>query len=144
MTEKRIQMAIVVDEYGGTAGIVTLEDLIESIVGNIQDEYDDEEEEITVVNENTYTIDGTCDIDEVEDMLGTQLPAGDYDTLGGMIMSILGRIPKENEHPEVEVSGFKFTVLGIEERRIGLIRAERLVKPDDDGNDEDDKSSDKD
>ncbi len=144
MTEKRIQMAIVVDEYGGTAGIVTLEDLIESIVGNIQDEYDDEEDEITVVNENTYTIDGTCDIDEVEDMLGTQLPAGDYDTLGGMIMSILGRIPKENEHPEVEVSDFKFTVLGIEERRIGLIRAERLVKPDDDDDDEDDKSSDKD
>ena len=130
MTEKRIQMAIVVDEYGGTAGIVTLEDLLESIVGNIQDEYDDEEEEITVVNENTFTIDGTCNIDEVEEMLDTSLPAGDYDTLGGMIMSLLGRIPEENEQPSVEVSGFVFTVMSIEERRIGQVRAERIILPD--------------
>ena len=130
MTEKRIQMAIVVDEYGGTAGIVTLEDLLESIVGNIQDEYDNEEEEITVVNENTFTIDGTCDIDEVEEMLDTNLPAGDYDTLGGMIMSLLGRIPEENEQPSVEVSGFIFTVMSIEERRIGQVRAERIILPE--------------
>lgn len=128
MTEKRIQMAVVVDEYGGTAGLITLEDLIESIVGNIQDEYDNEEDEITVVNENTYTIDGTCDIDEVEDMLGTVLPAGDYDTLGGLIMTTIGRIPEEDDRPTIEVSGFRFTVLSIEDRRIGLVRAERIIK----------------
>ena len=130
MTEKRIQMAVVVDEYGGTAGIVTLEDLLESIVGSIQDEYDDEEEDIKVVNENTFTIDGTCDIDEVEDMLDTKLPDGDYDTLGGMIMSIIGRIPKNGEQPFVEVAGFKFTVLNVEEKRIGSVRAERQPLPE--------------
>ena len=128
MTEKRIQIAVVVDEYGGTAGLITLEDLIESIVGNIQDEYDNEEDEITVVNENTYTIDGTCDIDEVEDMLGTTCPEGDYDTLGGLIMTTIGRIPEDDDRPAIEVSGFRFTVLSIEDRRIGQVRAERIIK----------------
>lgn len=128
MTEKRIQIAVVVDEYGGTAGLITLEDLIESIVGNIQDEYDNEEDEITVVNENTYTIDGTCDIDEVEDMLDTTFPEGDYDTLGGLIMTTIGRIPEDDERPAIEVSGFRFTVLSIEDRRIGQVRAERIVQ----------------
>ena len=128
MTEKRIQIAVVVDEYGGTAGLITLEDLIESIVGNIQDEYDNEEDEITVVNENTYTIDGTCDIDEVEDMLDTTFPEGDYDTLSGLIMTTIGRIPEDDDRPAIEVSGFRFTVLSIEDRRIGQVRAERIIK----------------
>ncbi|MBQ2676855.1 MAG: HlyC/CorC family transporter [Clostridia bacterium] len=129
MTEKRIQMAVVVDEYGGTAGLVTLEDLIESILGNIQDEYDDEDEEIQKVNDTTFTIDGMCDIEEVAEMLGTELPEGDYDTLGGLILSILGRIPTEGENPVVECSGYRFTVETIDERRIDTVKAEKLPEP---------------
>ena len=88
MTAKHIQMAIVVDEYGGTAGLVTLEDIVEAIVGNIQDEYDNEDEEISKINDTTFTIDGITDIEEVEEKLGIKLPEGDYDTLGGFIISL--------------------------------------------------------
>lgn len=125
-TEKRIQMAIVVDEYGGTAGIVTLEDLIESILGNIQDEYDDEQEEINKLNETTFKIEGTCDIEEVEEMLNIKFPDEDYDTLGGFMLYRLGRIPKDNETPSITENGYKFTALEIKERRIEFIKAEKL------------------
>ena len=125
-TEKRIQMAIVIDEYGGTAGIVTLEDLIEEILGNIQDEYDDEEEEISVVNETTFKIDGACDIEEVEDMLGITFPEGDFDTLGGFMLYSLGRIPKDGEKPIIEAEGYRFTALSVSERRIEEVKAEKL------------------
>lgn len=125
--EKRIQMAIVIDEYGGTAGIVTLEDLIEEILGNIQDEYDDEEEEISVLNETTFIIDGTCDIEEVEDMLGISFPEGDYDTIGGFMLYSLGRIPKDDEKPVVTEKGYRFTALSVNERRIEEIRAEKIA-----------------
>ncbi len=141
MTEKHIQMAIVVDEYGGTAGLVTLEDLVETIVGNIQDEYDNEPVDIQQVNDTTFTIEGTCDIEEVEEMLSTELPGGDYDTLGGMIMSILGRIPEQNEHPSVEVSGYRFTVQSVDERRIDIVRAEKLPEPEKKDGQEDSQTS---
>lgn len=134
MTEKRLQMIFVCDEYGGVAGLVTIEDLLESIVGNMQDEYDNEEEEFEQVNETTYTFDGTTDIEEVEEKLGIDLPDGEYDTLGGFIMSELGRIPGEDENPEVQFKNYSFTVLEVEERRIERIKAERLF----DVTDEDD------
>ncbi len=128
MTEKRIQMCIVSDEYGGTAGLVTIEDLLESIVGNIQDEYDDEEDdEIEQIDESTFTVDGTTDIDEVAERLDIELPEGDYDTVGGMIMSAIGRIPEENEHPCIEVSGYSFTVEEMGERRIERVKVEKLL-----------------
>lgn len=126
MTEKHLQMVIVSDEYGSTAGIVTIEDLLESIVGNMQDEYDNEEEEIEQVNDNLFNFDGMTDIEEVNETLDITLPEGEYDTLGGFIMSELGRIPGEDERPEIEAEGFKFTVEEMEERRIERIRAERL------------------
>lgn len=130
MTEKRIQMAIVVDEYGGTAGLITMEDLIESILGNIQDEYDDEEEDIEQLSENVFTIEGVTDIEEVAEKLGRNLPEGDYDTLGGMIMSLLGYIPTEEETPTVEVNYTTFTVLSVEDRRIDKVRVEKLPIPE--------------
>jgi len=132
MTEKHIQMAIVVDEYGGTAGLVTLEDLIESILGNIQDEYDDEEEDIEQLSENVFTIDGVTDLDEVSERLGRTLPEGDYDTLAGMIMANLGYIPGEDETPSVEVNNTLFTVLSVEDRRIEKVRVEKLPIPQED------------
>ena len=127
MLEKHVQMAVVVDEYGGTAGIVTLEDVIEAIVGNIQDEYDNEDEEISRIDETTFTIDGITDIEEVEEQLGIKIPDGDYDTLGGFIISLLGYLPTENGEEDVaEYENIRFTVLNVEERRIGKVKVELL------------------
>ena len=131
MTETKVQMAVVVDEYGGTSGIITMEDLIESILGNIQDEFDNEDEEISQVNENTFTIDGTTSIYEVSDLLDIEIPEGDYDTLAGYIVSTLGRIPTENEHPTVRFDDYAFTVEQVTDRRISRVH---VVKTD--GNDE--------
>lgn len=124
MTEKRVQMAVVVDEYGGTAGIVTLEDLIEAIVGNIQDEYDNEEEEIVEESENIFTIDGTAYIEEVNELVGDIIPEGDYDTLGGFLISSLGFLPKNEDKNEIQFENLKFTILNVDERRIGKVRVE--------------------
>lgn len=121
MTERKVQIAIVVDEYGGTAGLITLEDLVESIVGNIQDEYDNEEEEIQQVSETEFTVDGTASIDEISDLTGIELPEGDYDTIAGFVTEQLGRIPKEDEHPSIEVSGLTITVLSVEDQRLARL-----------------------
>ncbi|MBQ4645692.1 MAG: HlyC/CorC family transporter [Clostridia bacterium] len=126
MTEKRVQMAVVVDEYGGTAGIVTLEDLLESIVGNIQDEYDQEDEEISIINDTTFEVDGITDIEEVEECTGKTFPEGDYDTIGGYIISVLGFLPQDGEMNQVQFENVKFTVLNVEERRIGKVKVEIL------------------
>lgn len=126
--EKKIQMAIVVDEYGGTSGIVTMEDLIESIVGNIQDEYDDETEEIYQVSKNTFIIEGITSLDDIEKLFNIKLSEeDDYDTIGGYIIDQIGHIPSENEHPVVSIEGINFTVLNMAERRISKIRAEKTA-----------------
>lgn len=126
MLEKHVQLAVVVDEYGGTAGIVTLEDVLESIVGNIQDEYDNEDEEISKIDDNTFTIDGITFIDEVEELLSIKIPDGDYDTLGGFIISLLGYLPNGEKQDEAQFENIKFTVLNVEERRIGKVKVEVL------------------
>lgn len=128
MTEKHTQMAIVVDEYGGTAGLVTLEDIVEAIVGNIQDEYDNEDEEISKINETTFTMDGITDLEEVEEQLGIRFPKDDYDTLGGFIISRLGFLPQDGEMNVVEYENIRFTVLGVEDRRIDKVKVEILPK----------------
>ncbi len=128
ITEKRVQMAVVVDEYGGTAGIVTVEDLVEAIMGNIRDEYDDEEEEIVEVSENLFTVDGVAFVEEVNELIGDVIPEGDYDTVGGFIISQLGFLPKDGDMNEVNYENVKFTILGVEERRITKVRIEVLPK----------------
>lgn len=128
MTETRILLAIVVDEYGGTAGLVTMEDLLESIVGNIRDEYDDDEDDgVTRVDENTYIFDGVKSIDEAAEILGTEFPEGDYDTLAGFVINILGFLPTGEEETTVsaEYENLLFTVLEVDERRIEKIKVER-------------------
>ncbi len=128
LQEKKVQMAIVVDEYGGTAGLVTMEDLLESIVGNIQDEYDDEEEEVSQLSENVYLIDGLTQLEDVEKLFGIHFDDnGDYDTIGGYIIDELGYIPTADEHPAVTVGNVSFTVLDVVERRIDKIRVERTA-----------------
>ena len=138
MSSKRIQMAVVVDEYGGTAGIVTLEDIVEAIMGNIQDEYDVEEEEISKIDENTFTVDGTIDIEEIDELIGKELPEGDYETLAGFIMDELQCIPKDGEMNEVVFENVKFTVLSVEDRRIEKIKVE--ITPVEETIDEDDEA----
>ena len=136
MTERRLQMCVVVDEYGGTAGIVTIEDIIESIVGDIDDEYDDDEEEISKINDNIYTVEGVTDVDEVSELIGKELPEGDYNTLGGFLIAQLGYIPKDGGDV-VEYKNLKFTVLGVDERRIDKVKIEILPEPEpEDDNDE--------
>ena len=130
MCDSHNQMAIVVDEYGGTAGLITMEDLLESIVGNIQDEYDDEEDEIKRIDENIFTVDGTTDIEDVEKLLNCQIPEGDYDTIAGFIISILGYIPEDGTTSEATYENLKFTVLDVEDKRIGTVKIERLLSED--------------
>ncbi len=128
MTETRIQLAIVVDEYGGTAGIVTLEDVIEELVGDIEDEYDEEEESVKKLDDNTYIVDGIIDIDDAQKLFNIDFPDGDYDTLAGFVISKLGFIPSNKDVDTVDVStvidynGVKFEILKIEDRRIDKIK----------------------
>ncbi len=125
LTARKQHMAVVIDEYGGTAGIATMEDLVESIVGDIQDEYDHEDEEFSVIDESTFSIDGTADLEEVDELLDIKLPEGEYDTIAGLIIDRLGHIPSVSEHPSLEIEGITFTVEKVEERRIEKVRAHR-------------------
>ena len=127
MTETRIMLALVIDEYGGTAGLVTMEDILESIVGNICDEYDDEEEQsITQIDDKTFTFDGFADIEDVEKALKVDLPDGDYDTVAGFVISLLGYLPNEDDGKEhcVKYNNLVFTVLNVRDRRIGKIKVD--------------------
>ncbi len=125
--QKKIQLAIVVDEYGGTAGIISMEDLLESIVGNIQDEYDNEEEEISRIDEENFNFDGTVFVKDIDGLLGIEVPEdAEYDTLGGLLTDLLGRIPEEDEHPVVVYGGVEFTVLQTEEHHIAKVHAHIL------------------
>lgn len=126
MSKTKIQMAVVVDEYGGTAGIVTMEDLLEAIVGSIQDEYDDEEEDVVQVSDTTYMISGMADAEETFELLDIELPEDyEFDTMGGFLVELLGRIPAHGETPSVTYQSFTFTVLVVDERRIAQIKAVR-------------------
>ncbi len=128
MQKEKLHMVIVIDEYGGTAGLVTMEDIMEEIVGNIFDEYDQEEEEdISQVSEDQFIINGTTDLSDVEELLGITFEDDeDYDTLGGYLIGRLGRIPEEGEKPEIAVENFCFRIEGIEEKRIDKVYVSRI------------------
>ncbi|WP_455542276.1 HlyC/CorC family transporter [Intestinibacter sp.] len=120
MKKEKSQMAIVVDEYGGTAGLLTIEDLVEVIVGDIDDEYDEEEEEIIKVSDNEYLVEGSTKISDVNEMLGINFESEEFDSIGGFIIGYLKRIPEENEL--IEVENVKFNVESIDKNRINKIR----------------------
>ncbi|MEG2087583.1 MAG: hemolysin family protein [Angelakisella sp.] len=128
LNEGKTQLAVVVDEYGGTSGIVTMEDLLESIVGKIQDEYDHEVTEATELSPDSYTFDGDIDLDEVGELMDCDLEEyeDDYETLGGLVIGLLDRIPAPNEHPSVTVDGVEFLVAEANERQILRITARKL------------------
>ena len=120
MKKEKSQMAIVVDEYGGTAGLLTIEDLVEVIVGDIDDEYDEEEEEIVKISDNEYLVEGSTRISDVNEKLGINFESDEFDSIGGFIIGYLKRIPEENEL--IEVGNVKFSVESIDKNRINQIR----------------------
>ena len=127
MALKKSQLAVVVDEYGGTAGIVSMEDILEEIVGNIQDEYDEEEIEMRKVSDAVYIIKGTADPDDILPQLGIALPEGrEFDTMSGFVVELLGRIPEAEETPSVQYESVLFTVLLIEDNWVSKIKAQIL------------------
>ena len=124
MQQRQFHMAIVIDEYGGTAGLVTLEDIIEELVGEIVDEYDVEDPMIEPLPGGDALVRGRTPLDEVNDLLNADLPEGDWDTVGGLIYSRLGHVPVEGE--TVDLNGWRLTAQRIQGRRIGRVRMTRL------------------
>ncbi|WIV13350.1 hemolysin family protein [Proteiniborus sp. MB09-C3] len=120
MRTNRIHMAIVLDEYGGTDGIVTIEDLIEEIVGDIEDEYDKHVDEIEVIKEDEYLVYGNIKIEEVNEMIGTSIESEDFDSIGGFVMGVLGRLPETGE--AIEYDNIKFIAEIVEKNRIEKLR----------------------
>lgn len=120
MKKDKSQMAIVVDEYGGTAGLITVEDLIEVIVGDIEDEYDEEEDEIEVISSNEFLVEGSTKISDVNEILNINLESDEFDSIGGYIIGYIKHIPEENE--VIEVDGVKFNIELIDKNRVKKIR----------------------
>lgn len=127
LQQNKTHMAIIIDEYGGTAGIVTLEDLIEEIVGNIFDEDDDEEKELEKIDDNTFIIKGSISLDEAQEILGATLPVDDYETLSGFIIGQIGRIPEKGDEPTIEFNEFVFKVEEVEEKKVSKVKVCRAL-----------------
>ncbi|TKT74872.1 hemolysin family protein [Aquamicrobium sp. LC103] len=138
MQAARIQMALVIDEYGGTDGLVSLEDIVEMVVGDIEDEHDDDEPMITKTSDGVFVVDAKAEIEEVAEMIGDSFKPGehaeDVDTIGGMIFNTLGRVPARGEVVQA-IPGFEFHVLDADPRRVKRVRivqgrsAERRRRP---------------
>jgi len=127
MRKQRVHMAIVVDEYGGTAGLVTIEDLLEEIVGEIEDEYDRVEQNIVRISDDEALLDGRVSIDDLNELFETQVKNEDYDTVGGCVFHHLGRVPDVGD--DVETGGLRMTVLSVDGHRVKRLRVLRLPKP---------------
>jgi putative hemolysin len=125
MQDHKFHMSIVVDEYGGTVGLVTLEDLIEELVGEIVDEYDVEEPVVETLSDGSVVVTGRMAIDDVDDLLGTELPQEGWDTVGGLMLAASGHVPAEGE--SVEVDGVRLVAQRVQGRRISRVRIERTV-----------------
>jgi len=135
LQRKRVHIAIVVDEYGGTAGLVTIEDVLEEIVGEIQDEHDADEFYMQAISENEYVFSARMDLDDINDEMSIKLPTDDSDTLGGLVYNSLGRIPQAGDAINGEAFGVpdvRLTVLTVDGRRIKKVKIERLVRKEGD------------
>ena len=122
LQKKSTHFAVVIDEYGGTAGIITIEDLIEEIVGDISDEYDEDEKMITQISDFTFDVDGSIELDVLEEKCEVALPSEDYDTLSGFLIGILGRIPLNHELIDLEYENTLYKILKIDDKRILKVR----------------------
>ena len=145
LQKNKHQLAIVLDEYGGTAGLVTMEDIIEELVGNIFDEYDEEEKEFEKIDDNTFLISGSVSIHDLRKILGVEIPEGEYDTLSGYLIELLGRIPSDDEKPVIETKRVTYKIEDYEEKRILWVKACRnnVEEDNDDENDEEDSKTSK-
>ena len=143
MKRNKQQIGIVLDEYGGTAGLITMEDIIEEIVGNIFDEYDDEENEYEQIDENTFMISGSVSIHDLRKILNVEIPDGEYDTLSGYLIELLGRIPYDNEKPVIETKKVTYKIEEYEEKRIIWVKACKNFEEEIE-EDEDEEADDKD
>lgn len=124
MQANQIHLAMVVDEFGGTAGLVTIEDLLEEIVGEIADEYDEEEPLVTKTEEGDFLVDGRLGVDELGEIIGVDLPDGEWDTVGGLILSLAGRVPSEGESFVYEAH--EFVADRVQGRRVARVRLRSL------------------
>ena len=122
LQKNKMQMAIVVDEYGGTSGLLSMEDILEELVGNIFDEYDDVEVEYNKIDENTYMVEGSIPLYELKKIIGIEIPEGDYDTLSGYLIEKLGRIPEDDEKPVIEDEKLTYKVEELEDKRIKWVK----------------------
>ncbi len=129
LRKNRKQIAIILDEYGGTSGIVTMEDILEEIVGEIYDEYDEIDKKYEKIDENTYLMSGGMSIGDVEKLLDIEIPEGDYDTLSGYLLDELGRIPNEKEKPIIETENAVYKVEKTAENRIIKVKVCKQEKP---------------
>ena len=123
LQKNKKQIAIIIDEYGGTAGLITMEDILEELVGDIFDEYDKEEKEYEQIDQNTYILSGSMTINDVNKLLEAQIPEGDYDTLSGYLQDTLGRIPEEEELPMIETEAVTYKIEEYEDKRILKVKA---------------------
>ena len=129
MQRTKQQIAILIDEYGGFSGIVTMEDIIEQVVGDIDDEYDEEEEIIDKIDDNIYLVDGDVDLDDLDEELGIDLVSETSETIGGFIIDMLGEIPDENDVGRiVEFENYQFKIMAIQDRRIERVKIYILPK----------------
>lgn len=129
MKKDKKQIAIVVDEYGGTAGIITIEDILEEIVGEIYDEYDIIERKYKKIDNNTYIFDGELPIYEIEKVLGVDIPEGDYDTISGYLLNELNRIPADSEKDIiVKTDKIIYNIEKVKNNRILKVRAAKKIK----------------
>lgn len=126
MQSNNIHMAIVIDEYGQTAGLVAMEDFLEEIVGNIQDEYDKEEKMVLSVEKDSCVVKGSISLEDLEDELNITIDHEDFDTLNGLLISILDRIPADGERATLQYGGYQFDVLETMNKMIGRVRISRL------------------
>ena len=135
LQKNKHQIAIVLDEYGGTAGLITMEDILEELVGNIFDEYDEEELEYEKIDDNTFRISGSVSIFDLRKILNIEdIPEGDYDTLSGYLIELLGRIPSDNETPIIETPKVTYKIEDYEDKRILWVKAckNNIVEPEQD------------
>ena len=123
LQKNKVQIAIIVDEYGGTAGLITMEDILEELVGDIYDEYDKEEKEYEKIDENTYMLTGSLPIYDVNKLINAEIPEGDYDTLSGFLQEQLGRIPEDEEKPIIETPKITYKIEKSEDKRILKVKA---------------------
>lgn len=133
-------IAVLIDEYGGFSGIVTMEDIIEEIVGDISDEYDEAEDVITKIDRNTYLVDGTVSLDDLNEETGSELESENSETIGGYIIDLIGEIPKDGYvNRTIESEGYRFTILSVQERRIEKVKFEILAPAEQSEEDEEEK-----